>query len=68
MNAVSPQQVSVGKASGFFNALWPTLFWLAVLTALAISRPDPRFAGTAHKGQIMPAAPPASTAAVRPCR
>lgn len=69
MHTRSLQQGFMFRTSGFFNALWPTLFWLVVMAImLMIARPNWQMPDTAHKGQIMPPAPPPSTTMAQPCR
>ncbi len=69
MHADSLQQGLTGKTSGLFNTLWPTLFWLVIMAiVMTLVRPGWQSPETAHKGQIMPPEPPASTATVQPCR
>jgi hypothetical protein len=69
MDAHAQQHGLTGKVGAFVNALWPTLFWMIIATIIMANvSPDWRSPDTAHKGQIMPPAPPAASATVQPCR
>ena len=69
MDAHAQRQGLTGKVGAFVDALWPTLFWLIIATIIMANiRPDWQSPDTAHKGQIMPPAPPAVSATYQPCR